>query len=358
MGVKRPLDSGELDAIGRRVRVSGRVVEARATAPAPESAIETDEQPVSDVAADVSRPSDDDPHARRPYASVSTRTPWGAADGKYVYGPGVTFYSCPGHGGFKVSDGQMGRMHPALAKVGKAGWFEEDCEWGAVAVAFPHLFSAKEVDQAIASLKDYYPDEYGEATGATVPTAESYTLRRRQFANDHADLPVAVSAAGARLGHFGQRDEAANQRWSDAFDSVVGKARGVARVDALFVECRNRALNASLAADKTAAMSAIGDNVTEQQERFMFGHYLKSYGQVSADGQHVNFEVRPHGDLPVVRNVPAGKVLVTCQQGGRDRGGATSHWLVAADRYKARGASGFGYVPDPAVDERVAAAGG
>ena len=84
-----------------------------------------------------------DPVPERSYNDARTSTPWGAANGRDRYGFGVSFYSCPGHGGFKVSDGMLAQMPPALANIGRDGWFEEDCDWAAVAAAFPRMARAR-----------------------------------------------------------------------------------------------------------------------------------------------------------------------------------------------------------------------
>jgi len=73
-------------------------------------------------------------------------TPWGKADYKKVYAPGITCYHTPGHGGFFVSKAVRAVMPRHL--VNEDGWYEEDCEWSKVAIAFPHLFSPTHVEIA------------------------------------------------------------------------------------------------------------------------------------------------------------------------------------------------------------------
>lgn len=73
-------------------------------------------------------------------------TPWGKAQEKIPYAPGVTFYGTPSHGGFKVSKSAMALMPPHLRTAD--GWYEEDCEWSMVALAFPHLFKPEDVVSA------------------------------------------------------------------------------------------------------------------------------------------------------------------------------------------------------------------
>lgn len=120
---------------------------------------------------------------------VSTNTPWGQADFSHQFGRGVVQYTCPGHGGFSVSPGVVGTMHPSLVSVGeeKGGrvWFEEDGDWAALAVAKPSLFSRSSVELAIRMMKDHEPDKWSEFSGEEVDLSESSTLRERQFIVDN-----------------------------------------------------------------------------------------------------------------------------------------------------------------------------
>src|SRR3974390_413243 len=81
---------------------------------------------------------------------MATDTPWGYADHVARRTRGVTFYSTPGHGGFKVSNGKLCRIplewrKASFCEQGMSGWFEEDCDWCLVALSFPELFSEKEL---------------------------------------------------------------------------------------------------------------------------------------------------------------------------------------------------------------------
>ena len=88
---------------------------------------------------------------------VRCNTPWGIADTRTSYGPGVTFYSTPSHGGFQLSDArllQVQSVHgPVKTFCGQANWFEEDCDWAYVATALPELFSEQELVHAKATLE-------------------------------------------------------------------------------------------------------------------------------------------------------------------------------------------------------------
>ncbi len=73
-------------------------------------------------------------------------TPWGLADDKTIVTDGIVFYSTPSHGGYKVSKAILAVMPKHL--VNDDGWYEEDCEWSKVCIAFPHLFPPEALEHA------------------------------------------------------------------------------------------------------------------------------------------------------------------------------------------------------------------
>lgn len=73
-------------------------------------------------------------------------TPWGQPQDVTEFGPGVTVYSTAGHGGFHLDTDRQAAM-PAHMR-NDSPWYEEDCQWCKVALAFPELFTAREVRQA------------------------------------------------------------------------------------------------------------------------------------------------------------------------------------------------------------------
>lgn len=69
-------------------------------------------------------------------------TPWGYADSEKEIGGGIISVSTPSHGGLFVPPLVFNTM-PAELKCnvyGEGTWFEEDCEWALVALAFPQYF--------------------------------------------------------------------------------------------------------------------------------------------------------------------------------------------------------------------------
>ena len=83
------------------------------------------------------------------------RTPWGIADSVEQLGQGILSVSTPSHGGIWVPAALLdridyrGREEAMKWSHGWGGqWFEEDCCWAWVAVAFPALFRAEDVATA------------------------------------------------------------------------------------------------------------------------------------------------------------------------------------------------------------------
>lgn len=72
----------------------------------------------------------------------SLSTPWGSSQWTTIYADGVQKHSCAGHGGFELSPER--NRHVPQVLHNPAGYYEEDCEWAAVATAFPDLFTALE----------------------------------------------------------------------------------------------------------------------------------------------------------------------------------------------------------------------
>jgi hypothetical protein len=84
----------------------------------------------------------------------SKQTPWGYADAIDEIGNGIYFASTPSHGGYFVPSallGQIPEAHQARALrwSGSRNWYEEDCEWASVAVAFPDLFTPAMLEAAV-----------------------------------------------------------------------------------------------------------------------------------------------------------------------------------------------------------------
>lgn len=83
---------------------------------------------------------------------MATSTPWGAAQSSTRYARGIMAYTTASHGGFHLTADRLAQMPPQYRKVSSAycpmDWFEEDCEWALVALSFPSLFPAADVEAA------------------------------------------------------------------------------------------------------------------------------------------------------------------------------------------------------------------
>jgi hypothetical protein len=83
---------------------------------------------------------------------------WGLADQLEEVAEGIVRYWTPSHGGYELSAERMLEMCPEYRATSFTGdnAFEEDCSWCGVALAFPHLFSAKDVIAAQNTFNAFY----------------------------------------------------------------------------------------------------------------------------------------------------------------------------------------------------------
>lgn len=97
-----------------------------------------------------------------------TTSPWGVPDTITEVAPGILFYSTPSHGGYWLSDARIASMPKPLREfvpfggpqAGPGRWFEEDCDWAVVALAFPQFFKPDDIDAALKTLQHYKPELY------------------------------------------------------------------------------------------------------------------------------------------------------------------------------------------------------
>lgn len=72
-------------------------------------------------------------------------TPWGQSQSIDVLAHGIKHVTTAGHGGYWVPKAALSRIpaaHRAYAAKwsGSEQWYEEDCAWACVALAFPDCF--------------------------------------------------------------------------------------------------------------------------------------------------------------------------------------------------------------------------
>lgn len=114
---------------------------------------------------------------------MGTRTPWGTSQDEKKYARGIMWYSTAGHGGFHLSPSVNSQV-PEILRI-EDGWYEEDCDWALVAIAFPELF-IKDYANAISTMKNWHPDRYEKHFGVELRPDESY-VRQRQTRKEEAN---------------------------------------------------------------------------------------------------------------------------------------------------------------------------
>lgn len=92
-------------------------------------------------------------------------TPWGMSDSAQPIADGLVFYSTPSHGGYYISPARVASMPKPLRDFqpwAGPNWYEEDCDWCTVALAFPQFFPDEAIPVALATLKRYQPALFDE----------------------------------------------------------------------------------------------------------------------------------------------------------------------------------------------------
>jgi len=96
---------------------------------------------------------------------TATSTPWGISQHSKQLARGIMRYDTATHGGYHLTQSRVNQLPPSLRAIipfAGNGWYEEDCDWCIVALAFPALFSQYPDIQeiALATLKHYHPKAY------------------------------------------------------------------------------------------------------------------------------------------------------------------------------------------------------
>lgn len=87
-------------------------------------------------------------------------TPWGESEHAVEVAPGIVFHETASHGGYYVDAERLHKIplrHQAYAKrwSGSRSWYEEDCAWAAVCLAYPEAFPPEALGHAQAIDKQY-----------------------------------------------------------------------------------------------------------------------------------------------------------------------------------------------------------
>ena len=88
--------------------------------------------------------------------------PWGPIETATEMAPGIWAVTTPSHGGIGLSIERLGAMPEYIREAGDmgGGWFEEDCCWALVALAFPDAFRQQDVDNAEKTVRAWYSSVY------------------------------------------------------------------------------------------------------------------------------------------------------------------------------------------------------
>ena len=91
---------------------------------------------------------------------ISGFSPWGTPDNIERIAPGIWLVETPSHGGYFVEPEQRKAIPQSWQRAsftgqGAHGWYEEDCDWCMVALAFPHLFSQANRDAAWRTFRNW-----------------------------------------------------------------------------------------------------------------------------------------------------------------------------------------------------------
>lgn len=98
---------------------------------------------------------------------MATWTPWGTGQHQENVERGITFIGTAGHGGYRVSTKKVqkasretGIGYHCTHSDDNYTWFEEDCEWGFVALLFPKCFSSELLESAKKTIQGNWPELY------------------------------------------------------------------------------------------------------------------------------------------------------------------------------------------------------
>ena len=90
--------------------------------------------------------------------NAKCRSPWGRIQNVKRVAAGISWISTAGHGGFRLSKTRYESMPANLRACSFTGnqFFEEDCSWCAVVMAFPQFFDADQTLSAAMTFNKWY----------------------------------------------------------------------------------------------------------------------------------------------------------------------------------------------------------
>jgi len=107
---------------------------------------------------------------------MEMETPWGASQSASVIAEGITVHSTASHGGIELSESRIAALPDGLQEFkpwAGRGWYEEDCDYGVVVLAFPSSFGCQSAYYARSALRrEYLSAKVGSAYYQTSQWAE------------------------------------------------------------------------------------------------------------------------------------------------------------------------------------------
>lgn len=126
---------------------------------------------------------------------MATQTPWGKSQHSKKIARGINFYSTARHGGIKVSK-KLNESMPAHLRI-EDGWYEEDCDYARVVLAFPQFFTQEQTYNAIASLKEWNWETYEIHFNRTLQPGESNRKDQEMFVKENENNYQVICAMGS-----------------------------------------------------------------------------------------------------------------------------------------------------------------
>lgn len=126
--------------------------------------------------------------------SAPRSSPWGSVQHSTVLADGIVRVSTSSHGGIWLSRERQARMPLALKM--DTNWYEEDCDWACVAVAYPEAFQ-RDYEIAVETLKHWKWTMYELHFGITLQPGESNCKDEAIFYATHANDLLVYSAVGS-----------------------------------------------------------------------------------------------------------------------------------------------------------------
>lgn len=148
-------------------------------------------------------------------------TPWGKADQVRHIGRGIKSVCTPSHGGYYVPPAELAKMPEAARKTHAGpGWYEEDCDWCLVALAFPDLFEEPAIAAAVTTCENWMTAEQCAPFGLKMSARNVHKQREEEQRILDSGAVVRCAAIGT------WKDKISTGRVHVLFRDKAGKTTG------------------------------------------------------------------------------------------------------------------------------------